>query len=259
MSGKRYEDKVVLVTGGAAGIGRATTEALVIEGAKVVFTDIRPDSGLALEAELRKRGGEAMFVASNATCEDEVKALIAKVISRYGRLDVAINNVGGLGKADIVGVRMHEATLEAFNSTVEVSLVTSFLCMKYEIMQMLRQGGGVIANTASMAGLRIFSGSTAGYPAAKAGVVHLTRYAAVQYAKDNIRVNAIAPGFTATAALLEAFPDTAQLNAFAGSVQPMARTLSPQEVADAFLWVCSEQASGVTGLTIPVDGGWAAN
>ena len=130
--------------------------------------------------------------------------------------------------------------------------------MKYEIQQMLKQGGGVIANTTSLAGVRITPHSSPGYVAAKAGVVHLTRYAAVLYAKDNIRVNVIAPGLTATPAVLGAFPTPEARNAIAAEFHPMGRLMTPQELADAFLWVCSDQASGVTGLTIPVDGGWTA-
>lgn len=153
-----------------------------------------------------------------------------------------------------------------------MSLKTTFLCMKHEIIQMLKQGGGAIANTTSLAGLRVTENSTAGYVAAKAGyiaakagyvaakagVAHLTRYAAVLYAKDNIRVNVIAPGLTATPTVLNAFPTEATRNAMAGATMPMGRLMTPEELADAFLWACSDQASGITGLTIPVDGGWAA-
>ena len=255
---KRYENKVALVTGGASGIGRATVKGLVGEGAKVVFTDITRDAGVAFESELKERGGDVMFVASDATREDQVESLIATVVNRYGRLDVGINNVGNLGKADQPNKRVHDSTLDGFMGTLEVSLVTNFLCMKFEIAQMLKQGGGVIANTTSLAGIRVTPLCTPGYAAAKAGVVHLTRYAAVLYAKDNIRVNVVAPGFTATPSLLGAFPDADARNALIGGYQPNPRMLTPEELADAFLWVCSEQASGVTGLTIPVDGGWAA-
>ncbi len=255
---KRFEGKVALVTGGAAGIGRATVAALVREGAHVAFTDITPDAGLALQAELRAQGGEALFLQSDATREDDVEQVITQIVDRYGRLDVGINNVGNMGKADVLGVRVHDSTWEGFESTLEVSLKTTFLCMKHEIQQMLRQGGGVIANTTSMAGVRITEHSSPGYTAAKAGVVHLTRYAAVLYAKDNIRVNVIAPGLTETPAVVGTFPTAAARKGIASAFHPMERMMSPEELADAFLWVCSSQASGVTGLTIPVDGGWNA-
>ena len=255
---KRYEGKVALVTGGASGIGKATVEGLAHEGAKVAFTDITDDAGKALESQLKAQGHDVMFVRSDATREEDVKSLVEKIVARWGRLDVGINNVGNNGKDDVMGVRIHDSTVKGFDSTLEVSLKTNFICMKYEIEQMLKQGGGAIANTTSLAGIRITPDCTAGYVAAKAGVVHLTRWAAVLYAKDNIRVNVIAPGLTATPAVLNAFPTEEARNAMADRTMPMGRLMTPQELADAFLWVCSDQASGVTGLTIPVDGGWAA-
>jgi NAD(P)-dependent dehydrogenase (short-subunit alcohol dehydrogenase family) len=136
----------------------------------------------------------------------DVRTLIEQIVAGWGRLDVAINNVGNMGAADRLGVRVHDSTLEAFDSTLSVSLRTTFLCMKYEIGQVLQQGGGAIANTTSLAGVRITPHSSPGYVAAKAAVVHLTRYAAALYAKDNIRVNVVAPGLTATPAVL-AVPD----------------------------------------------------
>ena len=255
---RRYEGKIALVTGGASGIGRATVEGLVREGAKVAFTDVGEEAGAALATELAAQGADVMFVRSDATREEDVASLVDQIVSRFGRLDVGINNVGNNGRADHLGVRVHDSTLEAFESTLEVSLKTSFLCMKYEIAQMLKQGGGVIANTTSLAGIRVTEHSTPGYVAAKAGVVQLTRYAAVLYAKDNIRVNVVAPGLTATPAVVRSFPTPDERNELAGAFHPMGRMLEPQELADAFLWVCSDQASGVTGLTIPVDGGWTA-
>jgi NAD(P)-dependent dehydrogenase (short-subunit alcohol dehydrogenase family) len=255
---KRFTGKVALVTGGASGIGKATVTGLVREGAQVAFTDITAEAGRVFEAELQALDGDVMFIQSDATQEDEVEAVIARIVQRYGRLDVGINNVGNMGKADVLGVRIHDSTLEAFDSTLDVSLKSTFLCMKYEIRQMLAQGGGVIANTTSMAGVRITEHSSPAYTAAKAGVVHLTRYAAVLYAKDNIRVNVVAPGLTETPAVVGAFPTADARNAIASDFHPMGRMMSPEELADAFLWICSDQATGITGLTIPVDGGWSA-
>ncbi len=259
MSARRYEGKVALVTAGASGIGRATVQGLLREGASVVFADVAAEAGRALEANLRAAGHDATFVRADVSSEAEVEALIAAIVERHGRLDAAMNIVGNLGAADRLGVRVHDSTLEAFNSTLEASLVTAFLCMKHEIAQMLKQGtGGAIANTSSLAGLRVSPDSTPGYVAAKSAVVHLTEYAAVLYAKDRIRVNVIAPGLTATPAVLAAFPAAETRDAMADRTQPMGRMMTPEEQADAYLWVCSDQASAVTGLTIPVDGGWAA-
>lgn len=258
MSGNRYQNKVALVTGAASGIGRAAVEGLTREGARVAFTDIDAAAGRRLESELRTRGADVAYYDSDATSEADVRTLIEQIVAGWGRLDVAINNVGNMGAADRLGVRVHDSTLEAFDSTLSVSLRTTFLCMKYEIGQMLQQGGGAIANTTSLAGVRITPHSSPGYVAAKAAVVHLTRYAAVLYAKDNIRVNVVAPGLTATPAVLAAFPTEEARAAIAREYHPMERLMRPAELADAFLWACSDQASGVTGLTIPVDGGWTA-
>jgi NAD(P)-dependent dehydrogenase (short-subunit alcohol dehydrogenase family) len=254
---KRYEGKVALVTGGASGIGRATVQGLVREGATVVFTDITSAAGAAYESELQAQGGNVMFVRSDATCEPDVEALMSQIVARYGRLDVGINIVGNMGSADRLGPMLHESTLEGWEGTMAVSLTSAFLSMKHELKQMMSQGSGVIANTSSLAGLRVTLHSTPGYVAAKSGLVHLSEYAAVMYAKYNIRVNVIAPGLTATPAVLGMF-SAQQRNAMAAETQPMGRMMTPEELADAFLWVCSSQASGITGLTIPVDGGWAA-
>ena len=254
---KRYDGKVAVVTGGASGIGKATVQGLVREGAKVAFTDITADAGYAFESELRTQGGDVMFVRSDATLEPDVEAMMAKIVTRYGRLDVGINIVGNMGSADKLGPMLHESALDGWEGTLAVSLTSAFLCMKHELKQMMKQGGGVIANTSSLAGLRVTLNSSPGYVAAKSGLIHLSEYAAVMYATHNIRVNVIAPGLTATPAVLGMF-NAEQRNAMAAETQPMGRMMTPEELADAFLWVCSSQASGVTGLTIPVDGGWAA-
>jgi NAD(P)-dependent dehydrogenase (short-subunit alcohol dehydrogenase family) len=152
---------------------------------------------------------------------------------------------------------LHESTLDGWEGTLSVSLTSVFLAMKHELNQMMKQGGGVIANTSSLAGLRVTFNFSPGYVAAKSGVIHLSEYAAVMYAKHNIRVNVIAPGLTGTPAVLGMF-NAVQRNAMAAETQPMGRMMTPEELADAYLWACSSQASGITGLTIPVDGGWAA-
>lgn len=258
MDKQRYTDKVVVITGAASGIGRATVLGMVREGARVAFSDIRPDAGKAMAEELTSQGAEVMFIQADATLEPEVESMIGQVVERWGRLDVGINNVGNMGAADSLGVPIHETSLEGWRSTMEVALTSKFLGMKHQLKQMVSQGGGVIANTTSMAGVRITPHSSPAYAAGKAAVVHLTRYAAVLYAKQNIRVNVIAPGLTATETLLGVFPTEAERNNLAGEFHPMGRMMTPDELANAFLWVCSDEASGITGLTIPVDGGWTA-
>jgi len=253
----RYANKVVLVTGGASGIGRAITQGFADEDATVVFTDIAQAAGTAFEQELLASGAEARFVMSDASSEPQVQALIARIVERYGRLDVAVNNVGGMAPGNRSGQKLHDTTLEAWDAGLRLNLTSAFLCMKHEIAQMLQQGGGVIANTASMAGMRYTPHGAPSYDAAKAGLIHLSATAAVAYAAHDIRINVVAPGLTLTPLIEQGFTPE-QRSAMASAFQPMNRMMQPQEIADAFLWLCSDEASAVTGLAVPVSGGWAA-
>lgn len=252
----KYAEKVVLVTGGASGIGKATVKKFAEEGAKVVFTDMNDNLGPDFERELKEAGHEALFLISDATKEDQVEQLIAKIVETYGKLDVAINNVGNMAGGDRPGLKLHETSDEAFEGTLSVSLRDNFYSMKHEIIQMLKQGGGVIANTVSAAGLIVTESASPSYSAAKAGTIHLTRFAAVTYAKNNIRVNAVAPGVVNTPGLAEILNE--EQRAAIASMHPMNRIMEPEEIADAFIWVCSDAASAVTGVVIPVDGGVVA-
>jgi NAD(P)-dependent dehydrogenase (short-subunit alcohol dehydrogenase family) len=257
MNGKRYNGKIALVTGGASGIGRATVLGFVHEGASVAFADISAEAGADFQRELVSGGADVLFVRCDVTDEAQVSSLIGKIVQRWGRLDVAINNVGNMAGGDRSALALHEMPLEAWEGTLGVSLRSNFLCMKHEIIQMLKQGGGVIANTSSLAGMRVSEHSSPAYAAAKAGVIHMTEHAAVLYAPKNIRVNVVAPGMTGTPVIMKTF-GLEKGNEIAAAFHPMQRMVTPEELADAFLWVCSEQASAITGLTIPVDGGWAA-
>jgi NAD(P)-dependent dehydrogenase (short-subunit alcohol dehydrogenase family) len=251
-----FDGQVVLVTGGATGIGRAASRAFARRGARVIFTDVTEAHGPQLEAELRAEGAQTSFVRSDATVEAEVAALIAGLAERYGRLDVAINLVGAIPPPDAPTAMLHETSEEGWDGTVHLCLKSAFLCMKHQIAQMLRQGGGAIANTASLAGLHVTPNGSPAYHAAKAAVVHLTRKAAVAYAAAGVRINVVAPGVTATERLVSRWsPD--ELKTMSRE-HPMGRPVSPEEVAAAFVWLCSPAASGVTGLVVPVDGGWNA-
>ena len=254
--GSELAGQVALVTGGANGIGRAVSRAFAGAGCRVVVADLAEADGQALEAELRAAGHEALFVRADTTRDQEVAALVARVTDAYGRLDVAANLVGGIMPPDDSTARLHEISEEGWDQTVAVNLRSAFLCMRRQIEVMLRQGGGAIANTASLAGLRVSANGSPAYHAAKAGVMQLTRKAAVDYAKDGIRVNVIAPGLTVTDRM-RARRTPEELVAMSGE-HPMGRPVTPEEVAQAFLWICSPAASGVTGLVIPVDGGWSA-
>jgi NAD(P)-dependent dehydrogenase (short-subunit alcohol dehydrogenase family) len=250
-----YENKVVLVTGGASGIGRETVRQFAEDGATVIFTDIGSELGSAFEEDLRAAGHNVQFVISDATDEQQVKALIDDIVDEHGRLDVAINNVGNMAGGDRPGLALHETPTAAFEGTVAVSFTDNFYCMKYEIIQMLEQGGGVIANTVSIAGLKVFELTSPTYTAAKAATIHLTRFAAVAYAQDNIRINAVAPGIVETPSLA-ATPQ--EIRDAALELLPNRRFQQATEIADALFWLCSDSAKSVTGVTIPVDGGYSA-
>lgn len=256
MAGK-FAGKAIVVTGAASGIGAATTRAFAAEGGNIVLADIADAAGQAIADELNGKGMTARYFHVDATREADAAALVAFVVSEFGRLDIAVNVVGNQDPDMSPTTQLHEETIDNYTKTVALNLGSTFFGMKHQIIQMLRQGGGVIANTTSMAGLRVSNEATASYAAAKAGVVHLSEHAAVRYADRNIRVNVVAPGLTATPAVRSAFSDEKLLE-MAKRTQPMNRLMLPEDQAAAFLWLCSDDAAGVTGLTIPVAGGWAA-
>lgn len=254
-----FAGKTALVSGGATGIGEAIVRKLAAAGALVVFSDLNEAAGEALERELQGGGAQIRFMVSDATDEPQVEALVANALSVGGALDMAINNVGGIAKraGDHGKIRLHQTSLEAWRATVDLNLTSCFLGMKHQIPVMVAAGGGAIVNLTSLAGMRYSDGASPAYAAAKAGVIHLTRYAAVMHATDRVRVNVVAPGLTATKAMLANMPDDETRRMRAARL-PMNRMIDPAEIADACLWACSEAATGVTGLTIPVDGGTAA-
>jgi len=244
------------VTAGAAGIGMATVERLAGEGAKVAFSDIAVERGKALQERLTSQGFEAMFLDSDGSNEASVARVVEAVVARFGRLDVAINNLGAHAPDDQPGAPLHECTLEGWEGTMRLSLSSTFLGMKHEISAMLASGGGAIANTSSMAGMRVTPFASPAYSAAKAAVIHLTEMAAVLYAKQNIRINAVAPGLTGVSTITKSSEETRAR--IVAEYHPMGRLISPEAQAAAFAWLCSDEAADVTGLTLPVDGGWAA-
>lgn len=253
----RLAAKIALVTGGTKGIGRATVLAFLRAGASVVFTGSSANPGPALEAELRAQGHEARFVQCDSRDEQQVIDLIGRIVALYGRLDIAVNNVGSVAPTDDNMVMVHEASLQGFQDTIDMALRSTFLSMKHELAVMLGQGGGVICNTSSIAGVRVSTVGSPAYHAAKAAVIHLTRKTAIQYAKSNIRVNVVAPGATSTEQVLNRFTRE-EFDALAGGVHPMGKAVSPEEVAAAFLFLCSDAAASITGHLLPIDGGWTA-
>jgi NAD(P)-dependent dehydrogenase (short-subunit alcohol dehydrogenase family) len=245
----QFDGKVALVTGGGSGIGRATALLFAREGAKCVIADVSVENGEKTMRMIKEAGGEAIFVKTDVSKSADVEILINKTIEIYDRLDCAHNN------AAVAEDMAFTADLieEFWDRTINVDLKGVWLCMKYEIPQMLKQGRGAIVNTTSGASLKPALGACA-YNAAKAGVLQLTRTAALEYAKAGIRINAVAPGATHTPGLeriLAAIPDAEQMV----KASPIGRMAMPEELAEAVVWLCSDAASYVIGSHLVVDGG----
>lgn len=249
--------KVALVTGSAAGIGRATALQFAAEGAKVVVSDIAEGGGEETAAMICKNGGEAAFIRADVAKAADVAALIAQTVARFGRLDCACNNAGIEGTV----APFIDQTEENFDRIINVNLKGVFLCLKAEITQMLTQGGGSIVNLASVAGLIGFPGLSP-YVASKHAVNGLTKNAALEYAKQGIRVNSVCPGGIDTR-MLDSLADQATGGKMTSremmdNLHPMGRIGTPDEVAKLIVWLASDSASFVTGVHVPVDGGFVA-
>jgi NAD(P)-dependent dehydrogenase (short-subunit alcohol dehydrogenase family) len=252
------EGKVVLVTGGASGIGRATALTFAREGAKLLIADMYEDGGQQTVHMITENGGTATFVQADVTVAVEVEALITQTVKTYGRLDCAYNNAGisGAGIAGDQRTLTAEYPEERWHRVLAINLTGVWLCMKYEISQMLTQGGGAIVNTASVAGLAGLPYASA-YVASKHGVVGLTKTAALEYARQGIRVNCVCPGYIETPMTAAGRQDPQRL-AFMLASEPVGRLGQAEEVAAAVAWLCSDAASFVTGHTMTVDGGYMA-
>lgn len=240
-------ERVGLVTGGGSGIGRATALALAAAGARVVVSDVNGEGVAETVRLVEAAGGTAWGMVVDVTQGAAVEALVRGAVERYGRLDWAVNNAGVGG----VMAPTDQQSEAAWDSIMEVNLKGVWLCMKYEIRAMLEQGGGAIVNVASAAGLVGFR-YAAPYAASKHGVVGLTRSAALEYARKGIRVNAVCPGFTETP-MVAGLGET-MVEATVKAI-PMRRLGTPEEIAQAIVWLCSEGASFVTGHALAVDGG----
>lgn len=250
---KLFEDKIALITGAASGIGRATARAFAEEGARVIVLDVSTEAGHETVQLVEEDGGEAAFIKADVSQAEEVQAAIQTIIETYGRLDIGINNAGIAGP----WTRVADLSFDDWERVLAINLNGVFYCMHYEIKQMLQQGAGVIVNTASVAGLRGLANASA-YSASKHAVVGLTKAAALEYARQGIRVNAVCPVFTRTPLFEEMFELNPNYEEKLKRNIPMRRYGTPENIADAIVWLCSDAASFVTGQAVPLDGGMTA-
>jgi len=250
---KIFQNQVAVVTGGSFGIGRATAVAFAQRGAKVIIADLVEDKDGETLKQIKAAGSEGIFVQCDVSKSNDVKGLIDKCIATYGRLDYAFNNAGIEG----VQATTHECTEENWDKTIAVNLKGIWLCMKNEIQQMLKNRKGAIVNCSSVAGLNGFPGLPA-YVATKHGVVGLTKTAALEYSTQGIRVNAVCPGVIHTAMMDRLTGKDKEVEKQYTEMEPIGRMGNPEEVAEAVVWLCSDAASFVTGIAVPVDGGFNA-
>ena len=251
---KSLQDKIVLVTGGSSGIGQATALAFRREGAKVVVVADLNVAGLENSvAKIKAAGGDATFIQTDVSKADEVERMVDAVIRSYGRIDCAVNNAGIEGVMSPTA----ECTEQNWDRVMDINLKGIWLCMKYQIPQMLKQGGGSIVNMSSAVGLVGLPGYAA-YVASKHGVAGLTKTAALEYATAGIRVNAVCPGAIRTPLLDRMIGGKPEVEAWLLSKEPVGRVGTPGEVAEAVIWLSSDAASFVTGHTMVVDGGAVA-
>jgi NAD(P)-dependent dehydrogenase (short-subunit alcohol dehydrogenase family) len=245
--------KVALVTGGGSGIGRATALAFAREGAQVVIASRTQASGEKVVQAINAGGGEATWIKTDVSQAAQVEALVRTIVATYGRLDYAFNNAGSGGRGGWVA----EIQEEDWDQTIDGYLKSVWLCMKYEIPEMLKLGGGAIVNSSSVDGQRAFPWDPV-YSAAKHGVIGLTKSAAMQYVQKGIRINAVCPGWIRTPPVQSMLEHDPEAEARMLLHQPIGRLGEAEEVAQAVVWLCSDKASLVVGTALAVDGGYLA-
>jgi len=252
MEDQKLLGEVALVTGGGSGIGWAACKAFARAGARVVVSDIDEEAGTHVVKRLTECGREAMFVRADVSKAADVEQLIEAAANTYGCLDIAFNNAGIEGELAL----MADYTDDAWDRVIAVNLTGVRLCMKYEIREMLKHGGGAIVNNASILGV-VGLANTSAYTAAKHGVLGLTKVAAIEYASRHIRINAVCPAFIETPMLARAgFTTDPAKRAAVETLRPLGRLGRPEEVAAAAVWLCSPEASFITGHPLLVDGGY---
>lgn len=246
------QEKVALVTGAASGIGRAVALAYAREGARILVSDLDPRGGEETVDQVKALGAEAIFVETDVSRPEACRALCERAVARFGRLDATCNNAGIGGELALTA----EYPLVAWQQVIEVNLSGVFYCMKYQIPQMLKSGGGSIVNMASILG-KVGFGNAAAYTAAKHGVLGLTQVAVLEYGAQGVRVNAVGPGFVHTPMIERLEQDEAARGALVAR-HPIGRLGRPEEIAELVVWLSSSPASFVTGAYYPVDGGYLA-
>lgn len=245
--------KVAVISGGATGIGKSTAMLLARKGIKVVISGRREAVGQKAIEEIRAQGGDAAFIAADVDNETQVSQIIGFAVKKYGRLDLAVNNAGISNETKTIG----DSDPAKFQAMLQTNVMGVYLCMKYEIQQMLKNGGGSIVNLASIAGLNgiPYAGP---YAATKHAVVGLTKSGALDYATQNIRINAVAPGAIKTDIIAGSIAQGQYDEATISAMHPMARMGNPEEIAHGIAWLLSDEASFVTGHILNIDGGFQA-
>jgi NAD(P)-dependent dehydrogenase (short-subunit alcohol dehydrogenase family) len=251
----RFQSKVAVVTGAGLGIGQAAAAAFAREGASVVVVDRNREHGESAVQNLQKEGLRGLFVPADVSSETDVKRMVEQVVAQWGRLDILVNNAGIYIQGDVT-----QTSLDDWNRIIAVNLTGAFLCTRYAVPAMLKNGGGVIVNVASEAGLVGIKGQVA-YNVSKAGMIALTKSCAVDLAEQGIRVNAVCPGTTDTPLVREAVsraPDPAAARRRLEAVRPLNRLGTPDEIASAILYMASGESGYATGAVLSIDGGYTA-
>jgi NAD(P)-dependent dehydrogenase (short-subunit alcohol dehydrogenase family) len=251
LSASALHDRAALIIGASRGIGASAAEALVAAGARVVLASRDVDALERLAIDLKSRGGDVRIKPTDITDSAQVADAVSFTMHSFGGLDIAVNNAGASAKP----VRLADMSDEAFDRIMQINLRGVFVAMKHEIRAMLTRGGGAIVNTASIGGL-VALPQMAAYTASKHALVGITKVAALDYAKDGIRVNVVAPGTVMTQMLRSGAAATPEGEARLKAVTPMGRIAEPEEVAGAIAWLCSDAASYITGVALPIDGGY---